>query len=468
MNVLLIISEDHGQHLGCYGDPCASTPALDQLAAEGLLFENHHTTQAVCSPGRASIFTGLFPHQCGQIGLATHRYAQVRAFDNLFSLASRHGLRTGLIGKLHVNPEVDFPRDLWWNDSEYISFRNRDVHRIAAEAEAFITASSQPFLLTVAFPDAHLPFLDQQCGVPSQPVGPDDVAVPPQVGIDTPRLRQHAASYYNCMSRLDVGVDLLLDRLQASGKAEGTLVVFTTDHGAQFSRGKTCCYEGGLRVPLLVRGPGVSAGTTRTELTSHVDLLPTIAEILEVESPSTAGRSLAPLLRCESASWRPHLCAEWTAANPPCYYPQRSIRSERYKLIVNYLSDRPSPSALGYSGPGQLWKPGATEEEIAAADPAVRAAYATYRNPPPEELYDLQADPWEFDNRIDHASLAAVRDELRAGLSQWQAETDDRIADPEVLDRLTREHDAICARYYAEGAIRTSEAFGWSYGEYLA
>lgn len=113
MNVLLIISEDNGQHLGCYGDTNVATPNIDRLAAEGVRFANASTTQSVCSPGRASIFTGLYPHQCGQIGLATHNYAQYEAFPNLFSLLKNEGYRTGLVGKLHVNPEEDFPIDMW-------------------------------------------------------------------------------------------------------------------------------------------------------------------------------------------------------------------------------------------------------------------------------------------------------------------------------------------------------------------
>lgn len=468
MNVLLIISEDNGQHLGCYGDGNVATPHIDRLASEGVLFRNAHTTQAVCSPGRASIFTGLYPHQCGQIGLATHNYAQFEPFPNLFAVLKTAGYRTGLIGKLHVNPESDFPIDHWWNDRDYISFANRDVHRIAEEADTFIADSGGPFFLTVAYPDAHLPLLRQQCGIPETPYEADDVAVLPQVGVDSPRLRQQAADYYNCMSRLDTGVGLLLEKLEAAGKADDTLVIFTTDHGAQFSRGKTCCYEGGIRVPHIVRCPGVTeAGSTRDELVSHVDVLPTITDILGLDTPSVSGRSQLPLLRGEAAPWRETVCAEWTAANPPCYFPQRSIRDARYKLIVNYLSDRQSPSAIGYAGPERLWEPGATFDEIADSDPVTRAAYDRYLNPPHEELYDLQADPWEWVNLADEPDHASVRTRLRDSLADWQVKTDDRIADPDVLARLTEDHDAISARYYGESAWGSSRDYTWSYAGYL-
>ena len=468
MNVLLIISEDNGQHLGCYGDTNVATPNIDRLASEGVRFENAHTTQSVCSPGRASIFSGLYPHQCGQIGLATHNYAQYGAFPNLFTLAKQTGYRTGLIGKLHVNPDTDFPIDMWWNDRDFISFGNRDVHRIADVAGTFIGDSSDPFFLTVAYPDAHLPLLRQQCGIPEKPYEADEVSVLPQVGVDSPRLRQHAADYYNCMSRLDTGVGLLLDRLDASGKADETLVIFTTDHGAQFSRGKACCYEGGLRVPHIVRWPGqAEAGAVRQELVSHVDILPTITDILDIETPRCSGRSQVSLLKGKPTDWRGYLCAEWTGANPPCYYPQRSVRGERYKLIVNYTPDRPNPNAAFYSGPDQLWEPGATVEEIAASDRRTRQAYETFQNPPREELYDLQNDPWEFENRVDDPETAAIRDALRANLLEWQVETDDRITDREVLDRLTSEHDEISRTHYRESAWGSSRDYEWTYGSYL-
>lgn len=468
MNVLLIISEDNGQHLGCYGDTNVATPNIDRLASEGVRFENAYTTQAVCSPGRASIFTGLYPHQCGQIGLATHKYAQVEPFPNLFSILKGEGYRTGLIGKLHVNPESDFPIDMWWNDRDFISFANRDVRRIAEVADTFITETSQPFFLTVAYPDAHLPLLRQQCGIPEIPYEADGVTVLPQVGIDTQRLRQHAADYYNCMSRLDTGVGLLLEKLGNSGKADDTLVIFTTDHGAQFSRGKTCCYEGGIKIPHIVRRPGLStAGSVREELVSHIDILPSVTDILDLDSPVGPGRSYVPLLKEEAVEWRDHLCAEWTSAGPLTYFPQRSIRSDRYKLIVNCIHDRPSPSATGYSGPGARWEPGATIDEIAACGERVRTAYATYLNPPQEELYDLSTDPWEFDNRIDDPELDAVKNELRAKLSDWQTDTDDRITDESLLDRLTEEHDAICTAHYQESAWGASREYEWEYAGYL-
>jgi N-sulfoglucosamine sulfohydrolase len=468
-NVLLIVSEDHSQHLGCYGDRFARTPVLDQLAADGTRFANAHTTQAVCSPGRASIHTGLYPHQCGQIGLATHNYGLFGDLPNLPRLLKSAGYRTGMIGKLHINPEEDFPLDLWWNDREQISFQHRSAHRAAQEAEQFM-AGGGPFFLTVNFPDAHLPLLPQYEGLPAKPQTGDEVETFDFVGIDSARLRQHTADYYNCMSRLDTSIGLILEALERQGQAQDTLVIFTTDHGAQFSRGKGSIYEGGLRIPLIVRWPGnVPGGQVRDELVSHIDVLSSVMEAVECHAPDTvAGASWWPLARGETVDWREHLFAEWTSAGPLLYFPQRSVRDARYKLIMNPLQDRPHPGGWGYAGPKQRWETGATREEIATASAQVQAAYETFDRSPPLEFYDLQEDPWEFVNLAEDPQHAGRRDQLEAVLRQWQLDTDDAIADPDVLQRLTAEHDEIRARHYGDNPFGINRDFAWDYLDYLA
>ena len=112
-NILLIVSEDNGPELGCYGDPYAQTPNLDQLAAEGVRFDRAFVAQAGCSQSRAAFLTGLYPHQNGQIGLATWNLRMYRReTPNIPRSLKAAGYRTGIIGKLHVNPEEAFPFDM--------------------------------------------------------------------------------------------------------------------------------------------------------------------------------------------------------------------------------------------------------------------------------------------------------------------------------------------------------------------
>ena len=461
-NVLLIVSEDNGAHLGCYGDRNVKTPHLDRLAAEGVRFERAFVTTASCSESRSSILTGLYPHQNGQIGLATHRYSMYPGVPNVCGLLKKEGYRTGIIGKLHVNPESAFPFDFRWNDPAFCSFSKRDVGKIAEVAGRFMTASEGPFFLTVNYPDAHLPWLKEQNGVPDVPLGEDDVRPLPFVGIDTPRLRQETADYYNCIRRLDTGVGMLLERLESSGAGANTLVIYLADHGAQFARGKLTCYESGLRVPLIVRWPGVAkGGSVRRELVSTVDILPTILQAVRAEVPAgLAGESLLPLVRGEQVAWRQHLCAEYHSHYPPLYFPQRTVRDQRYKLIVNLLDDRPSPAAKCYRSP-EVWWTNLTDAEIAKADQHVRSAHRTWDDAPPEELYDLEDDPHEFNNLAGKLEYADVQKRLRAQLKAWQHQTGDPLTDPIKLDQLTQEQDAVAAGYSKK------KPFKWKYHQYL-
>ncbi len=464
-NVLMIVSEDNSPHLSCYGDPYVETPNLDKLAAEGVRFERAFVATASCSESRSAILTGLYPHQNGQIGLATHKFSMYRSWPSIPSLLKREGYRTGIIGKLHVNPESAFPFDFRWNVAAFCSFSHRNVRKIAEVAEGFITKSDQPFFLMVNYPDAHLPWLSQQNGLPETPLTASDVHALPFAGIDVPRLRECAANYYNCISRLDFGVGMLLEKLAHAGRERNTLVIYLADHGAQFPRGKLSCYEGGLRVPLIVRWPGgTKEGLVREELVATVDILPTILEAVGAEVPAgLAGRSMLPLLGTDPVAWREYLFAEYHSHYPPIYFPQRTVRDARFKLIVNLLRDRMNPVALaGTAGiPGRAY---VTSSDIAAASDEVRQAYATWRDAPAVELYDLEKDPYEFNNLADQPQYADIQKRLLTQLDSWQQRTNDPLTDPEKLVRLTEEQDAQAEKYKE---VRGFRADPWEYHQYL-
>lgn len=464
MNILLITSEDNGPHLGCYGDPYAQTPHLDQLAAEGTRFTNAYATQAVCSPGRASILTGLFPHQNGQIGLATHHFSMYREFPTIPSLLKAAGYRTGRIGKLHVLPESASPFDMVWNPLEYWSFNHRDVRQAAQVAGEFFSASSQPFFLMMNFPDAHLPWLPQDKGCPASLLTAKDVEMPPGVGCDSERLRAYAADYYNCLNRLDIGIGMTLEALKQANKVADTLVIYIADHGPQFSRGKGCSYELSLRVPLIIRWPEKAvAPRVRPELVSQIDVLPTICEAAGIPlPPGLPGCSLSPLMAGETAVWREVLFAEWTTSHPyplpSLFYPQRSVRDQRYKLIHNLMPDVLNPVETYYTQQ-VLIDTSCSQEEIDAAPEPVRAAYSRWRNPSEIELYDLREDPWEYVNLADDPRYATIRSSLLNVLHTWQLQTHDPLIDSMNVAELAREHEAASA---LKGG-HTDPHFRWGY-----
>ena len=461
-NVLLIVSEDNGPELGCYGDESARTPHLDRLAAGSVRFDLAFTTQSVCSPSRASILTGLYPHQNGQLGLATHAFELYRSFATLPALLGAAGYRTGIFGKLHVNPASAFPFDVKWRGANAMTFGKRDVAEVARRAATFFEETDGPFFLMVNYPDAHFPLLRRQHGLPEEPQTAEDVRALPFIGVDGERLRKDTADYYNCLSRLDSGVGMLLDVLEQSGRADETIVVYLGDHGAQFSRGKVTCYESGLRIPLLVRWPGVTkAGHVERRMVSVVDLMPTFLTACGVDAPpGLPGRDLRPLCAGEEADWREHLFAERNCDTAFFHYPQRSVRDERFKLILTLLPEREDPIVDAYANRLNVhFAAGTTAEEIAGATDVVRAAYAAWKQPPAVQMFDLAADPHELVDIADHEEFAADRDRLIAALADWRERTRDPLADPARLRKLTDECDAR--------AERSERRARWDYPKYL-
>ena len=346
-NILLIVSEDNGPELGCYGDPYVQTPVLDGLAEEGVRFENASVPYSVCSPSRACFLTGLYPHQNGQIGLATHKFAMYLEWPNLFTVLKAAGYRTGLIGKLHVNPEPAFPVD--YRAIRGANFGKRNMRDYAEAAGKFFAGDGEaPFFLSINYPDAHYPLHRQQFGLPEEPLDGEDVKPLPWVGADSERLREFTANYYNCMRRLDDGVGMLLEELEKSGVADDTLIIYIGDHGAQFSRGKCSVYEAGLRVPFIVHWRGrIKGGQVREELVSTLDIMPTLCGVAGVEAAENlVGYDLAPLLAGEvPADWREFSFGFTTGAAPAIFCLQHSVRDRRWKLISSPLAGETNLSA---------------------------------------------------------------------------------------------------------------------------
>jgi len=468
LNILLITSEDNGPELSCYGDPVVKTPNLDRLASEGACFEEAYVTQAVCSPSRASILTGLYPHQNGQLGLATHRFTMHRSFPSLPGLLKEAGYRTGRIGKLHVLPESAFPFDFCWRDPQYLSFHHRDVKKTAEMAGQFMREGPEPFFLMLNYADAHLPWLRQECGIPARPFTADQVRVPPAVGVDSPRLRALSADYYNCLSRLDTGIGMLMEELGRAGRADDTLIIYLGDHGPQFSRGKGASYELAVKVPFMVRWPGAGApGMVKERLVSSVDIMPTILEAAGVEPPDgLPGLSLRPLLDSDPEDWRSHLFCEWNTSHPypqPSFlFPQRTIRDDRYKLILTLLTDQDNPVEEYYTQQ-VLVETGATQSEIDAAAEEMRRAYGAWRRPNEIELYDLESDPYEFHDLAAKPEHSQVKEELLDTLKRWLQESGDPLSDPDKLALLLAEDTEVRS---LDSAHRSPE-FDWRYVDYL-
>ncbi|QGY44264.1 sulfatase-like hydrolase/transferase [Maribellus comscasis] len=430
-NILFIVSEDNGPELGCYGAP-VKTPNLDKLAKDGILFKNAYVPQSGCSQSRAAFLTGLYPHQSGQVGLATWKYQMYNPeTPNIPKSLKAAGYTTGIIGKLHVNPESAFPFDYISpshpiNDS---NFRRKNMAGYATDAREFINSTNQSFYLQVNYPDAHAPFLKQVDGLPKKPLTAKDVDALPYMEANNEKMKEATANYYNCIMRLDTYIGDLLKVLKESGKYDNTLIVYIGDHGADLLRGKRTSYEGGIIIPMIISWPGKSLeNESLFQMVSTIDLYPTFLDVAGLHVPEyLPGKSLLPLLKGKKTKWRDYLFAEYHTHSNHNPYPQRTVRDNRYKLIYNPISGIENP---GYDFTLSHTVKISQGELFEDMTPQVKNAYLLMKNPPEFELYDLKNDPYEMTNLSEDKNYAEILNRLKDELSKWQKATSDPFTDP--------------------------------------
>ena len=432
-NILLIVSEDNGPEIGCYGTEI-ETPHLDKLAASGTLFENAYVPQAGCSQSRAAFLTGLYPHQNGQIGLATWNYEMFsEKIPNIVNGLSEGGYRTGIIGKLHIKPKSAFKFD--YKAIPNSNFQRKDMGLYSEKASEFFKSGEGPFYLQVNYPDAHRPFTPQVNGIPHKPLKASDVEALPFIGIDHPEIRQQTADYYNCIMRLDYYVGKLLKSLEESGASKNTVIIYIGDHGADLPRGKRTCYEGGVRIPMIISWPKSKENQRRKELVSTLDLFPTICEIAGLKAPdSLMGQSLKDIIHGKKPAWRRVMVTGYHVHSNHNPWPQRAVRDKRYKLIFNPLSGEVNP---GYDFTmSKKFMETSEPELMGSASNQVRAAYKISKRPPHFELYDLKNDPYEFKNLADEPEHSGQLKRLKSLLMHWQKDSADPFLSPETPKKL--------------------------------
>ena len=427
-NVLLLISDNHNWNdCGCYGNNIVQTPNIDRLAKDGIRFKHAFATTASCGPSRAVIYTGLHAHANGQYGHGHgyHTFRLMPKVRTVFQMLKDNGYRTALLGKQHTTPTESYP--FTFNPK----IGNRDVTGLAKAGAEFINqADDQPFFLTIGYHDPHPTSIERPGwgirkdydGVARIKYNPQDVIVPDYLP-DRPEVREGLAGYYQQISRMDAGVGAILKALDESGKADETLVIFTSDHGSSEPGAMSNHYEPGVRVPLIVRSPDVKQqGLLNSSMATFTDIVPTILDWTGVEGPSYSlhGRSILPNLAEEkSGGWdEVYLSHVFHEVTMP--YPMRTIRTRTHKLIwnINWRNEYPLPiDTLNRA----TW-----QETLRRGDrligPRTVSKYL-YRDE--IELYDLEADPDEVVNLADRPEHAELKKELSQKLLAFLKRTKD-------------------------------------------
>ena len=412
-NLLVLLADDlSGCDLGCYGNRDVNTPNLDRLASDGARFERAYAAVGMCQPSRSSLFTGLYPNRHGALGFGPIR-DDVATWPEL--LRAR-GVTTALIGKLDVDPPEKFDFDHLARANEMPSRRDPAVW--ARQFREFLgQTGDRPFAAVIAFVDPHRPF-EEEAGEPL--TDPGRIAVPARLWEST-GTRTELARYYDCVARLDRSVGKILDALEESGRAADTLVIFTSDNGASFPFAKSTLYEAGVRMPLIVRGPGVRRGVS-DEFVGLVDLLPTALELFGAPPRDLDGESLLPTLRGDGALGRTSFVTMQTENNREQSQPARALHERRFKYIRNFGTGGATVSNV--VGHTLTWESG---KELAPANAGIAQRMKAYIYRPREELYDLERDPQELVDLADDAGQAAIRDRMRADLRAWMEQHGDPL-----------------------------------------
>lgn len=423
-NILLFLTDDHGAWaLGANGNHEIRSPILDGIARDGANFRNAFTPCPVCSPARACLITGRTPSQVGIHDWLHEGEEAIAARDwlrdeiTLPELLQNAGYHCGLSGKWHLGQSHQTPRGFNWcfglprwqgaHIEEYTYHLNGNPLTLNGNKTSFTTdytlqfldeaPPDKPFFLNVGYISTHSPYSNQEPELLALYENATFEDIPPYVphrwhknegfpqgeAFNESEIRSRHQTYYAAVSDIDRSVGRILDRLRERGQLENTLVIYTSDHGCAlghqgfWGKGNSTrplnMHEVSLRVPLVMRGPGIVPGTVVRHCVDHYDTFQFVCEIAEVEvSPRDyPGQSYALLLREARVAWDEVRFGE--------YGDLRMIRTPHFKLVRRYPDG-------------------------------------------PDDLFDLQADPDETTNLAAQDEYAETRAALLQRLEEWYAE----------------------------------------------
>ncbi len=419
-SVLLLIADDWSPIAGVYGNRVIQTPNVDALAASGTTFTSAFCTTPSCAASRASLLTGHYSHTHGQYG-HTHAFHNFRTLPSIPSIPRtlrECGYVSGVIGKQHVEPFDVYP---WDFEAEGNA---RDVQQMAAEARRFFEeVGDRGFYLHVGFSDPHRDFGNRRTypGVNEVRYRPEEVIVPDFLP-DHPAVRVELAEYYQSISRLDQGIGMMLQALEASGRAHETLVICMSDHGMPFPGAKASSFDSGHHCPLIVRRPDQdSRGLENDALVNWCNIAPTVYEWCGVESPAgLPERSILPILEAEHPEGWDETYYSHTFHEVTTYYPYRVLRGRRFKYVRNLFPELTVPL------PSDLWA-SPTWQAVRAEGMSAMGGRPTERflHRDAEELFDLEADPLESRNVIDQPEMQEIAAEMRRKVKSFRRRTSD-------------------------------------------
>lgn len=434
MNIIYIHTHDSGRCLEPYGY-AVPTPNLMGLAEQSTLFRNCHCAGPTCSPSRAALLTGTWPHANGMMGLAHFGGFSLDDYNmHLARYLRTQGYETVLSGIQHEaadSKDIGYSRilqDTWGTDMDIPNVEETDTKAATLAAEYLCKRknSNNRFFLSVGFFSTHRDFsADDSWGIRDEKVRQEYV-LPPFTLYDCKENREDMAGYIRSAAVADRCVGIVLDAVREAGLEHDTLIIFTTDHGIAFPHMKCNLYDAGTGVALMVRYPGnPTAGIATDALVSHIDLFPTLCDLCGLENPDwLRGASLAGILSGETDKVNEQIFSEVTYH--ASYEPMRCIRTERYKLIHRYDDHLGIVPANIDKGPGKEFLIGSG---------------IMHRPVAREMLFDLYLDPMERENLVGDSAYLEIYNDLSGRLSRWMEDTNDPLIG--VLHRVPAPEGAM-------------------------
>ena len=383
-NILWITSEDNSPFLGCYGDSFATTPNLDKLASEGILYTHAYANAPVCAPARNTIITGVYASAGGNENMRS-KYKKSDVIRYFPEFLHEKGYYCTNNSKEDYNIDIEQTHNIWDESSKTANYKNRK--------------EGQPFFAVYNSMLSHESTIHHWKPDEELRHRPEDVQLPPYHP-DTKEMRHDWAQYYDNVEDMDAWVGQILKELDESGEAENTIVFYYGDHGGVLGRSKRFLYESGTRVPFIIRVPEKykylleerKPGSKNDRIISFVDLAPTLLSIIGTPVPDfMQGKAFLG----EQKTKDPEYAGMFRGRMDERYDMSRSIRNDKYRYTINFMPFREYGQHLNF-----LWKAPSVQswEKAFLAGECNDVQSVFFKTKPVEELYLTESDPWEVNN----------------------------------------------------------------------
>ena len=440
-NILWFVVDDMSANFSCYGETGVRTPHVDRLAREGTRFTRAYATAPVCSPYRSALITGMYQTTIGahhhRSGRGERRIQLPEGVRPVAELFQQAGYWTCIGSGL---PGFDFRSRPASRDRLGKTDYNFDWDRAMYHSHDWAARQAgQPFFMQVQLHGgklrgdsvtANADFVQRVVQQLGRATDPADVILPPYYPPD-PLLLADWAAYLDSVRITDWHVGRVIERLEAEGLLDNTLVIFFTDHGISHARGKQFLYDEGVHIPLILCGPGIVPGTVRTDLVEHIDIAAVSLAAAGIPIPETLqGRDLL----AENYAAREAVLA----ARDRCGEAMdriRSVRTDRFLYIRNFHPRRPHLQPSQYKDSKAIvQRLRQLDADGSLDDLSQKLLFAAER--PVEELYAYRDDPWQIHNLAELPEHADTLRQLRQRLERWIEETGDLGPEsPEIYAR---------------------------------